>query len=289
MELRGSNTEQNLKAAFDGELRVRNRYVYFAEVADNVGRHDIGDLFRAIAQNEAEHARQEYDYLDWPRDIRVNLESAIQVEAREESTVYPAYASTARKEGFEDIAVFFDRLSQAEGRHRQLLEAALTSLNEGHPIAGRTVGHSAITMAEVVLPNQANPAGFIHGGEMMKLMDSAAGVVARRHAGTNIVTARVEEINFLKPVHVGDLVLIDATLTFVSRRTMEVRVQVTTERRPTGVREQALTAYFVMVAIDQDGHPTTVPPLLITSEEEERLFEEGRRRYEAHKNAREGR
>jgi acyl-CoA hydrolase len=100
------------------------------------------------------------------------------------------------------------------------------------------------------------------------------------------VTARVDEINFLKPIVVGDLVLIDSALTFVSSRSMEVRVQVYTEAPKTGVREKALTAYFIMVALDDNDRPAQIPSLIITSEEEERLFAEGKARYEAHKAAR---
>jgi len=79
-------------------------------------------------------------------------------------------------------------------------------------------------MAQVTLPEQANPTGFVHGGELMKMVDNAAGVVAARHTGEDVVLARVEDIVFHRPVHVGNLVLIDARLTFVHRASMEVRV-----------------------------------------------------------------
>jgi len=117
----------------------------------------------------------------------------------------------------------------------------------------------------------------------MKFVDNAAGVVALRHAHTNVVTAKVEEINFLKPVRVGDTVLVHASLTFVGRSSMEVRAQVETENLSTEKKQKALSAYFIYVALDKVGKPTEVPPLLITTEEGQRLFEEGKKRYEERK------
>ncbi|OGP62905.1 MAG: acyl-CoA thioesterase [Deltaproteobacteria bacterium RBG_13_49_15] len=138
-------------------------------------------------------------------------------------------------------------------------------------------------MAQLMLPHQANLAGYVHGGEIMKIMDNAAGVVAARHAHTNVVTARVDNIFFLKPVRVGDVLLVHASLTFVGHSSMDIRVKVETENIAQEKRQKALTANFIYVSLDKTGKPVEVPPLLITTEEEERLFEEGRKRYEAHK------
>jgi len=135
----------------------------------------------------------------------------------------------------------------------------------------------------VMLPHQANRAGNVHGGEVMKLMDSAAGVVAARHSHCNCVTARVEDLNFLRPVKVGDLVFAHAFLTFISRSSMEIRVEVETEDRFTEARQKALTARFIFVALDPNGKPSEVPSLLITTEEGEKYFEEGRKRHEGRK------
>jgi acyl-CoA hydrolase len=114
-------------------------------------------------------------------------------------------------------------------------------------------------------------------------MDSAAGVVAARHSHRNCVTARVEDLNFLKPVKVGDLAFAHAFLTFVSRSSMEIRVEVETEDRFTEARQKALTARFIFVALDASGKPTEVPTLLITTEEGKEYFEEGRKRHESRK------
>ena len=136
-------------------------------------------------------------------------------------------------------------------------------------------------MAQVMLPDQANPAGYVHGGELMKLMDKAAGVVAARHCHCNVVTAMVHELHFLHPVRVGQLVLVHAKISFASHSSMEVRLEVETEDLWTEKRVTSLTAYFVMVALDKDGKPAGVPPLIICTEEEERLFNEGSSRYQA--------
>jgi len=145
------------------------------------------------------------------------------------------------------------------------------------------VHRSATAMAQTTLPHQANTLGFVHGGELMKMMDNAAGVAATRHCQKNVVLARVEEMNFHRPVRVGSLVLTNARLTFVSRSSMEVKVEVETESPLTGKKSPALTAYFVMVALDKEGNPTEVPPLLISTEEQEILYKEGKARYERHK------
>ncbi len=144
---------------------------------------------------------------------------------------------------------------------------------------GRTVEHSFITMTQMVLPEQGGRAGFAHGGEIMKLMDNAAGVVGIRHAHSDLVTARVEGINFYRPIKVWDLVIITAYLTFVGRSTMEVRVEVYREDAAKEKREHALTAYFIMVAVDSDGKPTEVPPLILSSDRERELWRQGEQRY----------
>ena len=117
----------------------------------------------------------------------------------------------------------------------------------------------------------------------MKLMDNAAGAAAARHSRANPVTARVEDINFRGPVRVGDLVLVHAKVSFVSRSSMEVQIRVEAENLLTGERRDALTAYYIMVAVDIEGKSVEVPPLIVSTEEEERLFNDGLARYQARK------
>ena len=281
MELAGSATESNLAAAFAAESQARNAYMYFAETAQNEGLGVIADVFLEVGENEAEHARAQFRYLGRVRDVRANLDVALHGEQHEFRVVYPQFARTAREEGFVEIADFFERTAAVEGRHEQIFRRLLERLEAETLPTERTVGHSAIALTQIMLPAQANPAGYVHGGELMKVMDNAAGVVAARHAHSNVVTARVEDISFLRPVRVGELVMVHAQLTFVSRSSMEVRVRVETEDLLTEQRREALTAYFVMVALDISGHPAEVPPLIITTEEGQKLFEEGRVRHES--------
>lgn len=130
-------------------------------------------------------------------------------------------------------------------------------------------------------PDQANPSGNVHGGEIMKLMDNAAYVVAQRHARTNVVTARVDELIFHQPIYVGNLVTCHAFLTFVNRSSMEVVVTVEVENLFSEAPAKcALTAYFTMVALNVGGRPLSVSPLKLVTEEEQVRFEEGRQRHE---------
>ena len=134
-----------------------------------------------------------------------------------------------------------------------------------------------------MLPQQANPAGFVHGGELMKLMDNAAGVVAARHAHSNVVTARVEDITFQTPVRVGSLVIVKGRLVFTSRSSMAIRVVVETEHISQERRILALTANFIMVAVDANGKARPIPRLVLLTEEEELLFADAEKRYKARK------
>ena len=283
MELKGTRTEKNLWAAFVAESQVRNMYIYFADAAREAGLHDVADVFYELAANEGEHANKEFEFLGGIGDVRANIEKAAEWEHREHQEVYPEFARGAREEGFCEIADFFERMSKVEGTHEQRCQDLLKSLDGIEKFKGRTVLRSSTAMAQTTLPNQANIAGFVHGGDLIKMMDSAAGVAAVRHCQKDVVTARVQQINFHRPVRVGSLVLINAQLTFVSRSSTEVRVELDTESPLTGKRSRALTAYFIMVAVDKDGNPTEVPPLLISTEEQEKLFNEGKARYEAHK------
>nr|WP_245867643.1 acyl-CoA thioesterase [Sporomusa silvacetica] len=139
-------------------------------------------------------------------------------------------------------------------------------------------------MSVVMQPDQANPAGNVHGGEIMKLMDNAAFVVAQRHARTNVVTARVDELIFHQPIYVGNLVTCHAFLTFVNRSSMEVVVTVEVEDLfSESPGKCALTAYFTMVALNVGGKPLSISPLQLETEEEKIRFEEGRQRHELNK------
>jgi acyl-CoA hydrolase len=153
-------------------------------------------------------------------------------------------------------------------------------------VANKNIQDSAVIMSIVMLPHQANVAGNVHGGEIMKLMDNAAYVVAHRHARANVVTARVDELTFHHPILVGNLVICHAHLTFVGTSSMEVAAVVEVEDLyKESSRKCALSAYFTMVALNAGGHPMKVPSLDLLTEEEEAQFAEGQRRYEEHRGA----
>ncbi|MBP2649207.1 MAG: acyl-CoA hydrolase [Firmicutes bacterium] len=151
----------------------------------------------------------------------------------------------------------------------------------------KTVSESKVVMANVMMPQQANPAGNVHGGEIMKLMDTAVGTVAIRHARTNVVTARVDELKFIHPIFVGEVVTCYGELTYVGRTSMEILVTVTVEDLyKEDSTKTALTAFFTLVSLDVNGKPQEVPQLKITTEAERLAFEEGKQRYLEYKKQR---
>jgi len=285
MELKGTRTEKNLWKAFGSECQARSRYLFSAQQAHENGLQEVADIFTELAANEGEHARQEFDFLGGLGDVRIAIETAIQGEDLEQNQIYPAFAREAREEGFETVAAFFEKMAAVEATHAQRLRDLLSAVDGKGELAGRTVHHSAIHMAQVMMPDQANPSGYVHGGELIKIADNAAGVVAARHANEDIVLARVADIQFLAPVEVGNLVITNGFLTFVSRSSMEVCVEMEVESLITGERSRALSAYLIMVAIDEEGRPTPVPALLISTEAQQARYETGKARYDAYKSS----
>jgi acyl-CoA hydrolase len=280
MRLKGSRTEDALRKAFAREVHVDSVYTYFAKAARETGLDQVADIFSATAQNEAEHAEHEFKFLGGLGDTEANLKLAIGREHEEAAKLYPEAAQVAEEEGFDEIADFFRRMGRVEKRHEENFEQLIEALHGKKELKGKTVGHSAVDMAELMLPHHSNPAGVVHGGELMKMMDNAAGVVAARHSQANPVTGTVHNIRFLSPVHVGEVVLIHAKLTFVGHTSMEVWVQIDAQNLNTEERRTAMTAHYIMVATDAKGKPVSVPPLMVITEEEERLFNEGLARYQ---------
>jgi acyl-CoA hydrolase len=125
-------------------------------------------------------------------------------------------------------------------------------------------------MVELVLPNDANTMGNVLGGRVLHWIDLAAAIVAHRHCRTEAVTASMDEVSFLAPIRVGQMAVITARMTYVGRTSMEIRVDVQSEDLMSGERRQTSTAYLTFVAVDKNGHPTDVPPLLFETEDEKR-------------------
>jgi acyl-CoA hydrolase len=132
----------------------------------------------------------------------------------------------------------------------------------------RTVAQSQTQLVQWMGVTHANSAGFIHGGSVMRLCDEAAGVVAVKHSRCRVVTAAVDRMAFVEPVHVGDLLTLSASVNAVWRTSMEVGVRVEAESPRTGERRHTNSAYFTMVALDDDGRPTEVPGLIIENDEQ---------------------
>ena len=123
-------------------------------------------------------------------------------------------------------------------------------------------------MVQVVLPNDANPLGFILGGTVMHLIDIAGAIACHRHTRSLLVTAAVDGLQFLHPIRVGDLIILKATVTAAFKTSLEVSVEVFAEGTLTGERKLTSVAYLTFVTIDKDGNRTPVPPLLLETEEE---------------------
>jgi acyl-CoA hydrolase len=127
-------------------------------------------------------------------------------------------------------------------------------------------------------PLDANTAGFVHGGTVMKLCDEAAGLAAVRHSRCRVVTAAMDRMTFLVPIHQGELVTFQAAVNAVWRTSMEVGVRVDTEDPRTGVQRHSNSAYLTMVAIDDEGRPIPVPPVHPETETEHRRAREAQLR-----------
>jgi acyl-CoA hydrolase len=124
----------------------------------------------------------------------------------------------------------------------------------------------------------ANMAGNVHGGVILHLCDEVAGIAAVRHSGARVVTAALDRMNFLHPVYVGNLVTVKATVNAAWRTSMEVGVRVEAENVRTGEVTHTSTAYLTMVALDEDGRPSAVPPVEPETADEQRRAREAQLR-----------
>jgi uncharacterized protein (TIGR00369 family) len=151
----------------------------------------------------------------------------------------------------------------------------------------RTMAESHVQLSQFMSPGHANAQGNVHGGEIMKLADEAGALAAMRHSRSHVVTVAMDSMTFMEPIYVGNLVILEAEVTYVGQTSMEVRVEVTAENPLTGVRTTTNTAYLVYVAIDQQGRPQRVAPLVATDEEERLRMEEAQARQTYRKQQRE--
>jgi acyl-CoA hydrolase len=140
---------------------------------------------------------------------------------------------------------------------------------------------SQTEMVQVVLPNDANPLGFILGGAVMHLIDIAGAIACHRHTRSLLVTAAVDGLQFLHPIKVGDLIILRACVTAVWHTSLEVEVEVFSEETLTGLRRMTSQAYLTFVSVDRDGRRQPIPGLILeTGEEKRKAAEADARRAE---------
>jgi acyl-CoA hydrolase len=146
---------------------------------------------------------------------------------------------------------------------------------------GKPASESRVEATHLVMPGDANVLGSAFGGKIMEWTDLAAGMAAMRHARLPVATASIDQLSFLAPVRIGQIALVHAQVTAVFTTSMEVGVEVLTEDPRTGARRKCCDAFLTFVALDRDGRPTAVPPLLATSDEERRREQDARVRRES--------
>jgi len=144
----------------------------------------------------------------------------------------------------------------------------------------RPVRDSQSEMVEVVLPNDANPLGNLLGGRLMHLIDVAAALACHRHARSYVVTASTDHLDFLAPVHVGDLLVLRSSVNRAFHTSMEAGVKVWVENYIAGTRRHVSSAYLTFVAVDRHGHHIPVPQVVPETDEEKHRYEDAGRRRE---------
>jgi acyl-CoA hydrolase len=144
----------------------------------------------------------------------------------------------------------------------------------------KPVRESASEYSQLALPNDANGWGHVLGGTVMHLVDLAGAMAAMRHARRGVVTAAVDSLHFLHPVHIGELIMLHSAVNRVFRTSLEVGVRVVTENLLTGSQRHTCSAYLTFVAMDENGVPAEVPPVIPETEAEQRRFREAGERRE---------
>lgn len=150
-------------------------------------------------------------------------------------------------------------------------------------LAPKPVSYSRTILTELMIPSYANFGGKIHGGILLSLMDKVAYACASRHAGAYCVTVSVDTVDFLKPVEVGELVSLKASVNYVGNSSMIIGIRVEAENVKSGTVEHTNTCYFTLVAKGEDDRPTNVPPLLLQDKKDVRRFIEAMARKKIRK------
>lgn len=146
--------------------------------------------------------------------------------------------------------------------------------------SSKPVSASRITLSQLMHPEHANLLGNVHGGWIMKLVDEAGALACMRHAQRKVVTVAIDSMVFRQPIRIGDLIILNAEVSYAGRTSLEAEVHVSAENPVTGERTYTNTAYLVYVALDDEGRPTSVPALRAETEEEELRMQKARERQE---------
>jgi uncharacterized protein (TIGR00369 family) len=158
---------------------------------------------------------------------------------------------------------------------------AMGEAGREYDLTPKRAADARVTLTQLMEVTDANVAGNVHGGVLMRLADTAAALAAIRHVGGLAVTVSIDEMSFLEPVHVGDVVFVHAAVNDVGRTSLECGVRVEAEDPVTGRRVHASSAYLVYVAIDEEGRPRAAPPLVAETDQEKRRQREAALRRKA--------
>ena len=145
-------------------------------------------------------------------------------------------------------------------------------------LAPKSVRASRVTLSQLMHPEHANLLGNVHGGWIMKLVDEAGALACMRHAQKKVVTVAIDSMTFRQPIRIGDLIILNAEVTYTGKTSMEAEVQVLAENPVTGEQIHTNNAYLVYVALDDEGHPTKVPGLIVETEEEKERMAQAKKR-----------
>jgi uncharacterized protein (TIGR00369 family) len=154
------------------------------------------------------------------------------------------------------------------------------------PLDPRPMSSSHTVISQVMLPNDANPMGNIHGGSIMKMADVATAVAAMRHCGRQVVTVALDHMDFQQPAYIGDLITITSQVDYVGRTSMVVHAIVEAENPTSGKKVLTSSCYLTFVALSEEGRPMPVPPLLAETPEEQARMDHAQRIYQRSKDER---
>lgn len=144
----------------------------------------------------------------------------------------------------------------------------------------KKVSESRIEIVQIMYPEHANPAGNVHGGHILKLVDQAAAIAGARHTHCNVVTASVDRMDFISPVFIGNVVFAKASINYTGKTSMEIGVRIEAECLKTGTHTHVGSAYLTFVALDEDDKPIEIPQIIPETDEEKRRYEDAKKRRE---------